>query len=430
MGKMKMQLCAATLLNADILMLDEPTGHLDVRNIQWIKDWLRSFMDHGGSIICTSHDSSFLNEMCTHIIDFQKRKLVTFRGILTDFVEKFPEKKGYFELKNDLVKFVFPEPGILEGVKSMSKSILKMNNCTFTYPTRTKPTVFDITLECSRASRVAVIGPNGAGKSTAIKLLIGELKPSTGTITKHPNLRLAYVAQHAFAHLERHMTKTPTQYIMWRFAGNEDKEGLETIDKNDEDMKIVKFFIKGELKPCNTPENKKQKTKEYEVKWKGKSDDANLWVERSVLIKMGAVKLVQKHDEREAAAQGLMSKPLTTKAIEAHLGDFALEPEHASHTLIRSLSGGQKVKVVLAASLWQNPHLVILDEPTNYLDRDALGALVAAIDAYKGGVVVISHNREFANAICQEKWIMEAGRLRREGESVAQDDTITKKERR
>ena len=86
-------------------------------------------MDKGGSIICTSHDSSFLNEMCTHIIDFQKRKLVTFRGILTDFVEKFPEKKGYFELKNDLVKFVFPEPGILEGVKSMSKSILKMNNC-------------------------------------------------------------------------------------------------------------------------------------------------------------------------------------------------------------------------------------------------------------------------------------------------------------
>merc|ERR1712227_933457 len=243
---------------------------------------------------------------------------------------------------------------------------------------------------------------------------------------------------------ERHMTKTPAQYIMWRFAGNEDKEGLETIDMNDEEMKIVKFFIKGELKPCNTPEeekqaveveqilsrreNKKQKTKEYEVKWKGKSDDANLWVERSVLIKMGAVKLVQKHDEREAAAQGLMSKPLTTKAIEAHLGDFGLEPEHASHTLVRSLSGGQKVKVVLAASLWQNPHLVILDEPTNYLDRDALGALVKAIDEYKGGVVVISHNREFVAAVAEEKWIMEAGRLRREGESAASNDSIEKKQ--
>ena len=78
--KMKMQLCAATLMNADILMLDEPTGHLDVTNIAWIKNWLKEFMNKGGSIITTSHDSSFLNEMCTHIIDFQNRKLRMFKG--------------------------------------------------------------------------------------------------------------------------------------------------------------------------------------------------------------------------------------------------------------------------------------------------------------------------------------------------------------
>merc|ERR1719218_442455 len=138
--------------------------------------------------------------------------------------------------------------------------------------------------------------------------------------------------------------------------------------------------------------------------------------------------MVQRKDEQEAAAAGLMTKPLTQVAVEKHLGDFGIEPEQASHTMIQALSGGQKVKVVLAASMWQNPHLVILDEPTNYLDRDGLGALVAAIDAYQGGVVVMSHNREFANAICQEKWVMEAGRLRREGESVATNDTIEKKQ--
>ena len=119
--KMKMQLCAATLMNADILMLDEPTGHLDVTNIAWIKNWLRTFMDKGGSIITTSHESGFLNEMCTHIIDFQNRKLCTFKGtygkVLEEFVEKYPEKQGYFELKNDVVKFVFPEPGALGGGK-------------------------------------------------------------------------------------------------------------------------------------------------------------------------------------------------------------------------------------------------------------------------------------------------------------------------
>ena len=205
--KMKMQLCAATLMNSDILMLDEPTGHLDVNNIKWIKDYLNTFIKKGGSVITTSHESEFLNEMCTHIIDFNNRKLRTFKGkkgsVLKEFVNKYPEKLGYFELKNDVTKFVFPDPGNLEGVKSISKTILKMTDVSFQYPTRNNPTIKGINLECSRVSRVAVIGANGAGKTTAIKVLNGELKPTSGTIVKHPNLRLAYVAQHAFHHLRK-----------------------------------------------------------------------------------------------------------------------------------------------------------------------------------------------------------------------------------
>ena len=445
--KMKMQLCAATLMNADILMLDEPTGHLDVTNIAWIKNWLKEFKNKGGSIITTSHDSSFLNEMCTHIIDFQNRKLKMFTGnhgkVLEEFVEKFPEKKGYFELKNDVVKFKFPEPGELEGIKSKSKTLLKMKNVTFQYPTRDVPTIFDINVECSRVSRVGIIGANGAGKTTAIKILTGELKTNQGEVVKYPGLRLAYIAQHAFHHLEKHLHKTPTQYIMWRFAGNEDKEGIDNINKEgpEEDKKAVKFYIDSadmELRQCHTTseenkavepeqilarrENKKLKLKEYEVKWKGKPIENSMWVKREILIKMGAVKLVQRHDEKEAVMAGLASKNLTTSDIEKHFADFGIDPEQANHTLIKSLSGGQKVKVVLAASLWQNPHLVILDEPTNYLDRDGLGALTNAIHEFNGGVLIISHNREFTNAVTTEKWIMEKGRLRKEGESVGKDD--------
>lgn len=454
--KVKMQLCAATLMNADILMLDEPTGHLDVTNIAWIKQWLKGFMDGGGSIIATSHDSSFLNEMCTHLIDFQSRKLRMFTGargnVLQEFVDKYPEKKSYFELRNDVVKFKFPEPGPLEGVKSMSKTLLKMTNVTYQYPSRDTPTIFNINLETSRVSRVGVIGANGAGKSTAIKILIGEMKPMIGTVTKHPDLRMAYIAQHAFHHLEKHLHKTPTQYIMWRFAGNEDKEGLDNINKeSDEEQKITKYFLVTnevmELHPCETPqeekkavevesisarrENKKLKLKEYEVKWKGKPEDMRMWVRRDILVRMGATKLVQRHDEKEAVMAGLASKTLTTKDIEKHFADFGIDPEQANHTLIKSLSGGQKVKVVLAASLWQNPHLIILDEPTNYLDRDGLGALTQAIHDFNGGVVIISHNKEFTNAVTTEKWIMEKGLLRKEGESVAKAteaaDSIEKK---
>merc|ERR1711906_24789 len=94
-----------------------------------------------------------------------------------------------------------------------------------------------------------------------------------------------------------------------------------------------------------------------------------------------------------------------------------LPAEVGSHTNIGALSGGQKVKVVLAGSMWQNPHLLVLDEPTNYLDRDGLGALTLALKEWTGGVIIISHNKEFCNAVATEKWIMQGGRLRQEGSS-------------
>merc|ERR1719359_2348871 len=455
--KMKMQLCAAQLMNADVLMLDEPTGHLDVDNIKWLEDWLESFP---GSIICTSHFTPFLDKMCTHIVDFQDRKLKTFKGepgkCLTQFVEKYPEKKAYFELSNETMKFTFPEPGPLEGVKSRSKIVLRMSNVSFTYPTKDKPTIMDINLTCSQMSRVAVIGANGAGKSTAIKVFVGEMTPQEGTIWKAAGLRLAYVAQHAFHHLEKHMDKTPSQYIMWRFAGNDDKESLEfksdTLTVDEEAARAQKWCVDsvtGNVRKCTDPKedakkakqdeanlvevngvvnrraNKKEKTFEYEVCLMYKPPECNVWIEKTILVKMGYLKLIQREDEKQAAMAGLQTKQLTQPGVEKHLGNFGVDAESASHTQISQLSGGMKVKVVLAATMWQNPHILILDEPTNYLDREGLGALVLAIKEYQGGVLIISHNKEFCDSVTTEKWIMNKGRLRIEGaaEEVAEEKT-------
>merc|ERR1712100_445060 len=142
--KVKMQLACAQLINADILMIDDPTGHLDVKNIQWVKNWLGNFP---GSIIATSANSTFLDEMCTHVVDFQDRKLVQFKStkgsVLSDFVKANPEKSAYFELTNKNQKFNFPIPGTLEGVKSKGRAILKMNMVSFKYPTHDKNTVQD-----------------------------------------------------------------------------------------------------------------------------------------------------------------------------------------------------------------------------------------------------------------------------------------------
>merc|ERR1712093_729011 len=331
--------------------------------------------------------------------------------------------------------------------------ILRMNGVTFTYPSKEKPTIMDVNLTVSQVSRVAVIGANGAGKSTAIKILVGDMTPQIGTVWKASGLRMAYVAQHAFHHLEKHMQETPTQYIMWRFAGNDDKESLEfksdKLSVDEETARAAKWCIdsvRGDVRRCTDPKedakkakqdlervvvpdavlnrrsNKKQKTMEYEVKWQFKPLEENVWVERDTLIKMGYLKLVQREDEKQAAAAGLQSKQLTQPGIEQHLKDFGLDPESASHTQISQMSGGQKVKVVLGAAMWQNPHVLILDEPTNYLDREGLGALVLALKEYKGGVLIISHNKEFCDGVATEKWIMNKGALRIEGESKADEN--------
>jgi elongation factor 3 len=97
----------------------------------------------------------------------------------------------------------------------------------------------------SLSSRVACVGENGAGKSTMIKLLVGEIVPQIGDVWKHPNARVAYVAQHAFHHIEEHLTRTPNEYIRWRYAnGGEDKESL---------VKVSLQFTDEEIKRQKTP---------------------------------------------------------------------------------------------------------------------------------------------------------------------------------
>merc|ERR1712193_164624 len=118
-GKVKMQLACAQLINADILMIDDPTGHLDVKNIEWVKNWLGNFP---GSITATSANTVFMDQMCTHIVDFHERKLRQFKAaqgeVLSKYVEEYPEKSAYLELSDKNEKWVFPLPGALEGVKS------------------------------------------------------------------------------------------------------------------------------------------------------------------------------------------------------------------------------------------------------------------------------------------------------------------------
>jgi len=137
----------------------------------------------------------------------------------------------------------------------------------------------------------------------------------------------------------------------------------------------------------------------------------NAWIPRERLLELGFTKMLQSFDDFEASREGAGSRELSQKLIRKHLEAVGLNGEIAEHHEMKGLSGGQKVKVVLAAALWNNPQILFLDEPTNYLDRDSLGGLATAIRDWGGAVVIISHNQEFVSALCPEIWTVENGRI-------------------
>lgn len=411
--RMKLALTRAMLLNPDMLLLDEPTNHLDEFAVKWLVNYVNGLTKT--TCLLVSHDTKFLDLVCTNITHYEGLKLKFYRGNLSDFVKQKPEAKQYYELTNANVAFNFPEPGYLEGVKSLTKAVLKMKNCSFQYPTAPRPQLDDVSIQVSLASRVAICGINGAGKSTLIKLLVGELEPNKGLIDKHPNVRVAYVAQHAFHHIENHLEKSPVEYVMWRYRAGYDKEQInkESLTFTPEELEEIKKRAR---------DNKEMVIKELAARRTGKREheyeacseavvEIKQWFTKSELLEMGYEKMVKEFDEKLAMETMMGQRKLTTGEIQRHFDCFGLEPDFAQHSKLGMLSGGQKVKVVLGAALWFQPHIVILDEPTNFLDRDSLGALAGAIRNFKGGILLISHNSEFYNNLCPERWLLEGGKL-------------------
>ena len=303
-------------------------------------------------------------------------------------------------------------------MKSMTRSIIKMTDVTYTYPKATKPSLSNANIQLCLSSRTTILGPNGAGKSTLIKLLTGELIPQSGVVEKHPQLRIGYVAQHSLKHVEMHLEKTPSQYLQWRYSSGADKEVAmkESRKLTVEDREQMERPVDvGDGKPKKIDmligRQKYKKSYQYEVQWQGLLPKYNTMVSRETLLRLGFQKIVQEYDDRESAREGLGYRELTAAAIREHFEKCGVPGDLAEHNEISGLSGGQKVKVVLSACLWTLPHILVLDEPSNYLDRDSLGALSLALKDFKGGCLIISHNSEFVSSICTEQILVENGRI-------------------
>jgi elongation factor 3 len=424
--RMKLALARAMMQNADILLMDEPSAHLDVMNVRWLLDYITSLKDV--TCIIVSQNAKLLDECCTHMIHIQNLKLHQSKGNLTEFVKENPEANSYFELKTEKYSFKFPNPRFLDGVKSKGKALMKMENVTFTYPGNSSPTVTNATVQVSMASRIGCLGPNGAGKSTSIKILTGQLEPQQGSVWTYPGLKVGYIAQHAFAHIENHLDKTPNEYIRWRYEGGEDKEDLKKLTmkmSDDDEAKLQKEItielengskVKKTIKRLTYGRRIGKREREYEIELENCSQDMNQWVGETELQDRGYGKILKVVDSKCDAAEGGFQIALTQQNVEDHLEKIGMTKENATHVKIKQLSNGEKVKVVIGAALWMCPHILILDEPTNNIDRDGLAALKEAINIFEGGIIIITHDEQFCNSICKEIWVIENSVLNIQGD--------------
>ena len=353
--RMRVSIAQALYIGPDVLMLDEPTGHLDAPSVCWLEEYLTT-QCKDQILLVISHDRVFLDNICTHIVHLKDQKLTTYHGNYSSFEEQFEEKiaelertrqsqqaaidhkadfvrrlrfkawaatqaqsrlKAIKKAEDELVDLIERDPPVFFKFDLSSEAaqddIITCEDVAFSYPNHP---IFDrLNLVIKKNSRIIIIGANGSGKSTFIKILTGENKVQSGFFQTISNLRIGYFSQH---HIDQmNYDETPLQFM---------------INRHGKEIKV--------------------------------------------------------------------------DALRRKLGEFGIGSDMIARP-IGSLSGGQKTKVVLASISIINPHLIILDEVTNNLDMDSIAALGEALGKYHGAIVAITHDQRFAELIGGQIYICE-----------------------
>ena len=213
----------------------------------------------------------------------------------------------------------------------------------------------DVNLKFTPGNCYGVIGANGAGKSTFLKILSGEIEPNTGDVSIAPNVRMSVLKQDHFEYDEFEVLQTVMMGNKRLFEIMEEKDALYAkADFSDEDG-IRASELEGEFADMNG--------------WEAESEASSL-------------------------LQGLGI------GTESHFRKLS------------ELSGGEKVKVLLAQALFGNPGILILDEPTNHLDIKSINWLKDFLGNFEGTVIVVSHDRHFLNEVCTHMADVDFGKIK------------------
>ena len=365
-GGWRMRVALASLLFSapDLLLLDEPSNHLDLEAVLWLEDFLKSYP---ATIVIVSHERDFLNSVVDHILHLERGRLTLYPGGYDAFERQRAERQAQQAAARekqlaeraklqDYIARNSARASTAKQAQSRAKALARMQpiaavvddpSLSFDFPNPDElrpplitldmasvgygetPVLTRLNLRLDPDDRIALLGRNGNGKTTLARLLAAQLKPMEGEMAASSRMRVGYFTQYQVEEL--------------------------------------------------------------------RSDDTPL-----------------DHMSR-------LMKDMKPAAVRAQLGRFGFSGEKAT-TKVAKLSGGERARLALALITRDAPHMLILDEPTNHLDVDAREALIQALNAYSGAVLIVSHDRHMLEMTADRLVLVDDGTAREYDGSI--DDYI------
>jgi ATP-binding cassette subfamily F protein 3 len=349
--KMRVALAALLFSGPDLLLLDEPSNHLDLEATLWLENFLKGY---AGTLIVISHERDLLNNVVDTILHLEGGKITLYTGGYDSFERQRAERAAQIAAAQaaqdaqrarlqDYIARNSARASTAKQAQSRAKMLAKMQpiaaladdptlSFDFPSPSQLKPPLITLdmaavgyadtpvlrrlNLRVDPDDRIALLGRNGNGKTTLARLLAAQLKPMEGDVTASSKMRVGYFTQYQVEEL--HGDDTPLQHMTRAMSGS------------------------------------------------------------------------------------------TPGAVRAQLGRFGFSGDKAM-TLVAKLSGGERARLALALITRDAPHLLILDEPTNHLDVDSREALVQALNGYDGAVIIVSHDRHMIELTADRLVLVENG---------------------
>jgi len=360
--KMRVRLACALFVTPDILLLDEPTNHLDFPAVEWLSSFLKTYE---ATMIVVSHDRGFLDAIMTDCIDFRDQTLMYYRGDYTNYVKVRAET-------------------------------IKRHNKLWEKTEKKRAALHKFIME---ARQKAKDDPNLAEMAKTRQRILDSL-PVMEEIKEDKAIHFTFPdpgsLDHAIVncknmnfHYDPEVNGVNKPYLLNNIDAYIDLESrIGVLGANGAGKTTLINVLLGKLRASSG-----------EVRL---NDQAR--------AKIFTQHHLDQLDNSMTALQFLQNKfPQHNEGmLRGYLGRFGFDKILAEQK-IDKLSGGQKSRVAFAVLTFSQPHLVIMDEPTNHLDIDTIESLIEALRAFKGGVIIISHDRYFLSQVAEEYWAVDAG---------------------